>query len=64
MGERTSTDSNWLIEKVYHLDKAGGFRDDESHEASISQKDSRLGSQMSVNLWLTAWLDGAEGRGG
>ena len=28
-GERTSTDSNWLIEKVYELDKAGGFRDDE-----------------------------------
>jgi hypothetical protein len=31
-GERTSTHSNWLIEKLYQLDKASGFRGDESHE--------------------------------
>lgn len=52
--------SNKLVEKVYELDKAGGFRDAGSHEAfDFTTQRLAAGSQMLVNLWYTAWLDSA-----
>ena len=52
--------SNGLVEKVYELDKAGGFRDAGSREAfDFTGQRLAAGSQMLVNLWYTAWLDTA-----
>jgi hypothetical protein len=54
-------DSNKLVERVYELDKAGGFRDAGSKEAFVfTTQRLAAGSQMLVNLWYTAWLDSAE----
>jgi hypothetical protein len=54
-------DSNALVEKVYQLDKAGGFHDAGSREAfEFTTQRLAAGSQMLVNLWYTAWLDSAE----
>lgn len=53
--------SNVLVEKVYELDKAGGFRDTGSHEAfDFTTQRLAVGSQMLVNLWYTAWLNSAD----
>lgn len=53
--------SNALVEKVYELDKAGGFRDAGSREAfDFTTQRLAAGSQMLLNLWYTAWLDSAE----
>jgi S1/P1 nuclease len=53
--------SNKLVERVYELDKAGGFRDAGSREAfDFTTERLAAGSQMLVNLWYTAWLDSAE----
>jgi len=53
--------SNALVENVYQLDKAGGFRDAGSREAfDFTTQRLATGSQMLVNLWYTAWLDSAE----
>jgi len=53
--------SNALVEKVYELDKAGGFRDAGPREAfDFTTLRLAAGSQMLVNLWYTAWLDSAE----
>jgi S1/P1 Nuclease len=52
--------SNALVEKVYELEKAGGFRDQGSREAfDFTTQRLAAGSQMLVNLWYTAWLDSA-----
>jgi len=56
--------SNALVETVYQLEKAGGFRDNGTPE-SLKFTEARLaaGSQMLLNLWYTAWVDsGAEER--
>jgi len=53
--------SNKLVEKVYALDKAGGFRDAGSREAfDFTTQRLAAGSQMLVDLWYTAWLDSAD----
>jgi hypothetical protein len=52
--------SNKLVERVYELDKAGGFRDAGSRGAfDFTTQRLAAGSQMLVNLWYTAWLDSA-----
>jgi hypothetical protein len=52
--------SNKQVERVYELDKAGGFRDGGSPEAfQFTTQRLASGSQMLVNLWYTAWLDSA-----
>jgi hypothetical protein len=52
--------SNGLVERVYELDKAGGFRDAGSREAfDFTAQRLAVGSQMLLNLWYTAWLDSA-----
>jgi hypothetical protein len=52
--------SNALVEQVYELDKAGGFRG-EGSPAAFEFTTHRLaaGSQMLLNLWYTAWLESA-----
>jgi len=50
--------SNGLVERVYQLDKAGGFRDAGSKDAfEFTVHRLAAGSQMLVDLWYTAWLD-------
>src|SRR5579863_3544414 len=52
--------SNSLMENVYALDKAGGFRDKGSQEAfEFTTHRLAAGAQMLLNLWYTAWLDSA-----
>jgi hypothetical protein len=52
--------SNALVERVYELDKAGGFRGTGSREAfDFTTQRLAAGSQMLVSLWYTAWLDSA-----
>jgi hypothetical protein len=53
--------SNHLVERVYQLEKIGGFKGKGSAEA-VDFTIHRLaaGSQMLVDLWYTAWLDSAE----
>ena len=52
--------SNALVEKVYALEKAGGFREKGSPEAlEFTRHRLAAGSQMLLNLWYTAWLESA-----
>jgi len=52
--------SNGLVEKVYALEKAGGFRDKGSPEAfEFTARRLAAGSQMLLDLWYTAWLESA-----
>src|ERR1700688_3485346 len=52
--------SNGLVENVYALEKAGGFRDKGSPEAfEFTTHRLAAGSQMLLNLWYTAWLESA-----
>ena len=52
--------SNGLVEKVYALEKAGGFREKGSPEAfDFTTHRLAAGSQMLLNLWYTAWLESA-----
>lgn len=52
--------SNSLVEDVYKLEKAGGFRDKGSPEAfEFTTHRLAAGSQMLLNLWYTAWLESA-----
>ena len=52
--------SNTLVEKVYALEKAGGFREKGSPEAfEFTTHRLAAGSQMLLNLWYTAWLESA-----
>jgi hypothetical protein len=52
--------SNALVEKVYALEKAGGFREKGSPEAfEFTTHRLAAGAQMLLNLWYTAWLESA-----
>jgi hypothetical protein len=52
--------SNALVEKVYELEKAGGFIEKGSPEAFLfTTQRLAAGSQMLLNLWYTAWLESA-----
>ena len=52
--------SNGLVENVYTLEKAGGFREKGSREAfEFTTHRLAAGSQMLLNLWYTAWLESA-----
>ena len=52
--------SNGLVENVYALEKAGGFREKGSPEAfEFTTHRLAAGSQMLLNLWYTAWLESA-----
>jgi hypothetical protein len=53
--------SHQLVEQVYSLEKAGGFRDHGSREAlDFTTQRLAAAAQMLVNLWYTAWLDSAD----
>jgi hypothetical protein len=53
--------SNAMVEKVYGLEKAGGFRGKGSAEAfEFTTHRLAAGSQMLLNLWYTAWLESAK----
>jgi hypothetical protein len=52
--------SHGLVEKVYALDKAGGFNRKGSPEAlAFTEERLAAGTQMLLNLWYTAWVDSA-----
>jgi hypothetical protein len=52
--------SNTLVEKVYALEKAGGFTGKGSPEArEFTRQRLAAGSQMLLNLWYTAWMESA-----
>ena len=51
-------ESNRHVEKVYALDKAGGFNGKGSPEAfDFTTHRLAAGSQMLLNLWYTAWIE-------
>ncbi|MBV9181601.1 MAG: nuclease, partial [Acidobacteria bacterium] len=51
-------DSNQLVERVYQLELAGGFRERGSKEAfDFTIHRLAAASQMLVDLWYTAWLE-------
>ncbi len=53
--------SNGFVEKVYEIEKAGGFREKGSPEAfEFTTHRLAAGSQMLLDLWYTAWLESAE----
>jgi len=53
-------ESNRQVEKVYVIEKAGGFNGKGSPEAfDFTAHRLAAGSQMLLNLWYTAWLDSA-----
>jgi len=56
--------SNALVEKVYQLEKAGGFRDNGTPQ-SLKFTMTRLaaGSQMLLSFWYTAWVESGEEQG-
>jgi hypothetical protein len=52
--------SNSLVEKVYQLEKAGGFTGKGSPEAlEFTTHRLAAGAQMLLDLWYTAWLESA-----
>jgi hypothetical protein len=52
--------SHELVEKVYELEKAGGFTGKGSPEAfEFTTHRLAAGSQMLLDLWYTAWLESA-----
>jgi hypothetical protein len=52
--------SHELVEKVYELERAGGFTGKGSPEAfEITTHGLAAGSQMLLDLWYTAWLESA-----
>jgi hypothetical protein len=54
-------DSNLLVEKVYQLEKAGGFDGEGTAEArDFIRHRLAAGAQMLRNLWYTAWLQSAQ----
>lgn len=54
-------DSHSFVEKVYSIEKAGGFKGKGSHEAfEFTTQRLAAGSQMLLNLWYTAWIESAE----
>jgi hypothetical protein len=53
--------SHSQVEKVYQLEKVGGFSGKGSPEArTFTASCLAAGSQMLLNLWYTAWLDSAQ----
>jgi hypothetical protein len=53
-------DSNTMVEKVYSLEKAGGFTGKGSPAAfDLTTHRLAAGSQMLLDLWYTAWLESA-----
>ena len=53
-------ESNRQVEKVYAIEKAGGFIGKGSPEAfDFTTHRLAAGSQMLLNLWYTAWLESA-----
>jgi hypothetical protein len=53
--------SHDLVEKVYALDKASGFKETGSKEAfDFTTHRLAAGSQMLLDLWYTAWLESTE----
>ena len=53
-------ESNRHVEKVYAIDKAGGFNGKCSPEAfDFTTHRLAAGSQMLLNLWYTAWIESA-----
>jgi hypothetical protein len=53
--------SHALVEKVYAIDKAGGFHGKGSPEAfEFTTHRLAAGSQMLLDLWYTAWLQSAD----
>jgi hypothetical protein len=53
-------ESNRQVEKVYAIEKAGGFNGKGSPEAfDFTTVRLAAGSQMLLNLWYSAWLDSA-----
>ena len=58
-------ESNAQVEKVYQLEKAGGFKDQGSPEAlEFTRVRLAAGAQMLLNLWYTAWLESADLKAG
>ena len=54
-------DSNQLVERVYQLEKAGGFEGEGTPEArDFIRHRLAAGAQMLRNLWYTAWLQSAQ----
>jgi hypothetical protein len=52
--------SNELVEKVYQLEKAGGFTGKGSSEGfEFTTHRLAAGAQMLLDLWYTAWLESA-----
>jgi hypothetical protein len=53
-------ESHALVERLYQLEKAGGFQGAGSKEAlEFTEQRLAAGSQMLLNLWYTAWLESA-----
>ena len=53
-------ESNGMVEKVYALEKAGGFTGKGSPEAfDFTTHRLAAGSQMLLDLWYTAWMESA-----
>jgi len=53
--------SHGLVEKVYEIEKAGGFKGKGSPEAlDFTAHRLAAGSQMLLNLWYTAWIESAQ----
>jgi len=54
-------DSHDFVEKVYSIEKAGGFKGKGSREAfDFTTHRLAAASQMLLNLWYTAWIESAE----
>jgi len=54
-------DSHTFVEKVYSIEKNGGFKGKGSREAfDFTTHRLAAGSQMLLNLWYTAWIESAE----
>ena len=52
--------SNGMVEKVYALEKAGGFAGKGSPEAlDFTAHRLAAGAQMLIDLWYTAWMESA-----
>lgn len=54
-------ESHGFVEKVYSIEKVGGFNGKGSAEASdFTRRRLAAGSQMLLNLWYTAWVESAQ----
>jgi hypothetical protein len=54
-------ESHGFVERVYSLEKAGGFKGKGSQEAfEFTTQRLAAGSQMLLDLWYTAWIEAAK----